>query len=133
MMAGVGIGPALGGLVIRLTGQFILVFYISAVIHTLYAIFVWFIIPESLSRAEMLEARARHKTAEEEYRSAHAHGGVLVFIKKLFLFLTPLSIVLPVDINDGNPVKGKKRDWSLLLVAITFGFVSSLVVRLHDP
>ncbi|KAI0748590.1 MFS general substrate transporter [Daedaleopsis nitida] len=127
MFVGVGIGPTLGGVVIRLTQNFINVFYISAALHTIYAFLVWFVIPESLSRAEMLDARARYKTDVDEYRSAHAHGGLLVFFKRMFAFLTPLGVFLPVDLNGGNPTKGKKRDWSLLFLITSHGFVQSLL------
>lgn len=128
MFTGVAIGPTLGGLVIRFTDKFIYVFYISAIIHAVYALVVWFIIPESLSRSEMLEARARRKIDDEEYRVAHAHGGLLVLFKRTFAFLTPLSIFSPIELSNGNPAKGKRRDWSLLFLIIASGFVSSLIV-----
>lgn len=128
MFTGVAIGPTLGGLVIRFTDRFIYVFYISAIIHAVYALVVWFIIPESLSRSEMLEARARRKIDDEEYRVAHAHGGLLVLLKRTFAFLTPLSIFSPIELSNGNPAKGKRRDWSLLFLIIASGFVSSLIV-----
>lgn len=131
LFTGVAIGPLLGGLLIRFTGSFIIVFYISAIIHLTYAFLVWFVIPESLSRAEMLDARARHKVVIEEYLAAHAHGGVLAFFKRMFSFLTPLSIFLPVRVDSGKPGKGQKRDWSLLFIVLSYGFVISLMVSYH--
>ncbi|KAI0723991.1 MFS general substrate transporter [Cerioporus squamosus] len=127
LFTGMGIGPTLGGLIIRFTGEFIYVFYISAAIHCVYALLVWFIIPESLSRTEMIRARQRHKEADDEYRSANAHGGFLVFLKRVFAFLTPLSLFLPIDLNGGNPAKGKRRDWSLLFLVAAFGLTVSLL------
>ncbi|PIL24217.1 hypothetical protein GSI_13970 [Ganoderma sinense ZZ0214-1] len=127
MFTGVAIGPVLGGLLIRFTGTFIIVFYISAIIHIIYALLVWFVIPESLSKADMLGARARYKLAKEEYFAAHAHGGALVFFKRMFSFLTPLAIFLPVRVDGGKPSKGRKRDWNLLLVVMSYGFVISLL------
>lgn len=128
LFTGIGIGPTLGGLLIRFTKHFIIVFYVSAIIHIIYALLVWFIIPESLSRSQLLEARARHKAASEEYRAAHAQGGLVVLAKRMFAFLTPLSIFLPVEIQEGNPAKGKRRDWNLLLLVIAYGCTVSLVV-----
>ena len=114
---------------IRFTGTFIYVFYISAALHVIYALAVWFVIPESVSRVEMLEARKRRKMADDEYRASRAHGGVLVLLKRMFSFLTPLSVFLPVEISSGNPAKGKRKDWSLFVVIIAYGFTVSLVVR----
>ncbi len=131
LFTGVAIGPLLGGLLIRFTKNFIIVFYISAIIHVTYALLVWFIIPESLSKADMLDARARHKVANEEYLAAHAHGGVAVFFKRMFSFLTPLAIFLPVRVDDGKPGKGQKRDWNLLFIVMSYGFVVSLMVSYH--
>ncbi|RPD66384.1 MFS general substrate transporter [Lentinus tigrinus ALCF2SS1-6] len=127
LFTGMGVGPTLGGLIIRFTGQFIIVFYISAAIHCVYALLVWFVIPESLSQTEMHLARKRHREADEEYRSATARGGFLVFVKRLFAFLTPLSLFWPIDLNGGNPAKGKRRDWSLFFLVVAFGFTVSLV------
>ncbi|TBU49115.1 MFS general substrate transporter [Dichomitus squalens] len=127
LFTGVGVGPLLGGLLIRFTGKFIIVFYISAIIHLIYALLVWFIVPESLSKAELQEARSRYKVANEEYFAAHAHGGILVFFKRMFAFLTPLAIFLPTRLVGGNPAKGQRRDWSLLFVVLAYAFVISLM------
>ena len=128
MFTGMGIGPTLGGLLIRFTGHFIIVFYISAVIHLVYALLVWFVIPESLSPTEMLRARQRHKETDAEYRSANAHGGLLVLFKRVFAFLTPLNLFWPIDLHGGNPAKGKRKDWSLFFLVVAFGFTASLMV-----
>ncbi|KAI0780685.1 major facilitator superfamily domain-containing protein [Trametes elegans] len=128
LFTGMAVGPVLGGLVIRFSGSFISVFFIAAGLHLVYALLVWFVIPESLSKHEMQAARIRQKTEEDEYRASHAHGGLLVFFKRLFSFLTPLLLFLPVQLNTAaTPAKGKKRDWSLLLVVIAYGFTISLM------
>ncbi|KAI1794596.1 major facilitator superfamily domain-containing protein [Ganoderma leucocontextum] len=127
LFTGVAVGPLLGGLLIRFTNAFIIVFYISAIIHAIYALLVWFVIPESLSKAEMLDARARHKVANEEYLAAHAHGGVLVLFKRIFSFLTPLTIFWPIRVDGGKPGMGQKRDWNLLFIVLAYGFIISLL------
>ena len=133
LFTGIAIGPALGGLIIRFTGRFIIVFYISAAIHVIYALLVWFVIPESLSPTDKQDARARHKLDMEEYRASHAHGGLLVFLKRVFGFLTPLALFFPIDLNKGgNPAKGKRRDWSLFFIAIAYACVHSLMVSVHS-
>ena len=130
LFTGMAVGPLLGGLIIRFTGQFIIVFYISTAIHAFYAFLIWFVIPESLSPADLAAARARHKLDMEEYRASHASGGVLVFFKRMFAFLTPLAMFLPIDLNKGgNPAKGRRLDWSLFFLAIAYACVISLMVR----
>ena len=69
LFTGIAIGPALGGLIIRFTGRFIIVFYISTAIHVVYSLLIWFVIPESLSPSDMQAARSRHKHDLEEYRA----------------------------------------------------------------
>ena len=65
LFTGTAIGPTLGGLVIRLSGSFISVFFIAGALHLLYALLIWFVIPESLSGPEMRGARARQREEEE--------------------------------------------------------------------
>lgn len=129
LFTGMAIGPTLGGLVIRFTGSFISVFYIAAGLHLVYALLVWFVIPESLHKRDMEAARIRQRVEEEQYRAAHAHGGALVLLKRLFAFLTPLMLFLPIELNQGGtPSKGKRRDWSLALLVAAYGFTVSLMV-----
>ncbi|OSD08608.1 MFS general substrate transporter [Trametes coccinea BRFM310] len=128
LFTGMAIGPTLGGLSIRLSGTFISVFFIAAGLHFIYALLIWFVIPESLSPAEMRAARGRHAAEEETYRAAHAHGGAMVLLKRMFAFLTPLLLFVPVEIGEGgSPAKGKRRDWSLCLVVAAYGFTISLM------
>ncbi|KAH9945899.1 MFS general substrate transporter [Epithele typhae] len=124
MFTGIALGPALGGVLVRVTGSFMIVFYISAIIHLIYALLLWFIIPESLSPKKMQDARQRYKLDIEEYKAAHAEGGILVFLQRIFSFLSPISLFFPVDLNKGgNPAKGKRWDWSLMLIAAAYTFV----------
>ncbi|KAI8989675.1 major facilitator superfamily domain-containing protein [Trametes punicea] len=128
LFIGMAIGPTLGGVVIRLSGMFISVFYIAAALHFVYALLIWFVIPESLSAQERQAARIRHAVEEAEYRAAHSHGGARVLLKRMFAFLTPLALFLPVELNEGgSPSKGKRRDWSLCLVVAAYGFTISLM------
>ncbi|KAI0664635.1 major facilitator superfamily domain-containing protein [Cubamyces menziesii] len=129
LFTGTAIGPTLGGLVIRLSGSFISVFFIAGALHLLYALLIWFVVPESLSAQEMRAARARQREEEEEYRAAHAHGGARVWLKRMFAFLTPLLLFVPVRLDEpaGSPAKAGKRDWSLGLVVAAYGFTISLM------
>ena len=108
-----------------------MVFYISTAIHVIYSLLVWFVIPESLSPADLRAAQARHKLAVTEYRDANAHGGPLVFLKRMFSFLQPLALFLPVDLDKGgNSAKSKRQDWNLTFTVVAYAFVVSLMVSM---
>ncbi|KAI0647308.1 major facilitator superfamily domain-containing protein [Trametes meyenii] len=128
LFTGMAIGPTLGGLVIRFSGSFISVFYIATGLHLFFALLIWFVIPESLSPQEMKAAQIRQEVEDEEYRAAHRHGGTLVLLKKMFAFLTPLLLFVPIALNEGGtPSKANRRDWSLCLVVAAYGFTVSLM------
>ncbi|OBZ69346.1 putative membrane protein C14C4.07 [Grifola frondosa] len=111
VFTGMGLGPTLGGLLIRFSGNILSVFYGAAGIHVLYAILIWIFVPESLSPLSMTESRKRHVADIEAYRRANTNGGAVVLLKKVFGFLSPLNLFFPNVINDGrNPVKHAQRD-----------------------
>ncbi|KAH9857150.1 MFS general substrate transporter [Lenzites betulinus] len=126
LFTGMAVGPTLGGLVIRFTGNFISVFYVAAALHIVYAILIWFVVPESLHKRDREAARIRYKVEEEEYVAAHAHGGVLVLLKRLFAFLTPLFLFLPTQVSEGGSPKRKRRDWTLFLLICAYACTVSL-------
>ncbi|KAF9014116.1 major facilitator superfamily domain-containing protein [Cyathus striatus] len=113
MFTGMALGPTLGGLFIRFTGTTLSVFYATASLHMAYTLLVWTVFPESLSKVH----RDRSKTK----------GGVGL-MKRVFGFLTPLAVFSPsVDEVGTNPLKGKKRDWNLMLMALAYGFTLTLM------
>jgi hypothetical protein len=118
-------GPTIGGLLIRFTGHILSVFYLASILHFLYACMVWFIIPESLSLRQREILRHKH-IAEVEGQGARGT------LKRLFAFLSPLSLLMPEissEEQDGNPLKRKGRDWSLTLLSAAYGSTISLMVR----
>ena len=112
------LGPTLGGLLIRFTGHVLSVFYAAGLIHFVYACMVWFVVPESLSLQRMKRLRRKYM-AEADGRRVH---GV---VKRLFAFLSPLSLLMPEmgDQKQGNDnsLTRKGRDWNLVLVAASYG------------
>lgn len=117
MFIGFGLGPTIGGLIIHLTGSAINVFYVATSVHVLYAIFIIFVIPESLSKRRQLEARHTRKEAAR---------GVTGIRKTLFSFLSPLALFVPATIQISS-MKFRK-DWSLVYIAIAYGFIVSVIV-----
>ncbi|THG99442.1 hypothetical protein EW145_g7263 [Phellinidium pouzarii] len=133
LFIGMSLGPSIGGLFIHFTHQTLSVFYFATSIHLLYAILLWTILPESLPPRSMAANRARRARLAEEAQQTEAasvSSGWCVMavlrLKKVFVFLSPLSIFAPETV-DADGYSGKtRRDWSLTLVAGSYGF-SALV------
>lgn len=131
--AGFGLGPTIGGIVIHFTGSPLSVFYISTTLHALYAVLVWFVVPESLSKRRQLEAR-KLKREEEQAARGRRRSRILRWSTKLFGFLTPLALFYPAAPvgDDVNPLKRPKRDWNLMLLAFAYGSTQLVLVRYVD-
>ncbi|KDR73681.1 hypothetical protein GALMADRAFT_251462 [Galerina marginata CBS 339.88] len=131
LFTGMALGPTLGALLIRFTGQTISVFYVAASLHVVYTILVWTTIPESLDKKKMDQAKAKYavdllETANE--REVNPAVGLLVRLRRLFAFLSPLTIFMPEEEkHTGNPLKKPKKDYNLTLMALGYGFTISLM------
>lgn len=131
MFTGMAIGPAIGGLLRRTTGNALTVFYFATCVHALYALINWTILPESLSPARLRASRRRYARARADARKAAVEAGtqgavvaVKHFVKTLFSFAEPLSVFVPVRVKHAKtPGKVGRRDWSLTLVALSYMFV----------
>lgn len=132
LFTGMALGPTLGGLLIRFTGKTLSVFYVATALHFIYACLVWLIIPESLTATQMHKSAVKYdgelrETAHD--REINPAVGLLVRIKRLFAFLSPLTVFMPEIVENGaNPLKKKKRDWNLTLIAAGYAFTISLMV-----
>ncbi|KAI9442746.1 MFS general substrate transporter [Lactarius indigo] len=110
LFTGVALGPSLGGLTERLSGNPYVVFYIALGSHVITACFLWFIIPESLLPAQMDAARRAHRASNQGR-----------FPSWVFGFFAPLAVFAPVARKDGvTPQKFLKKDWSLTWLALSF-------------
>ncbi|KAJ3506973.1 hypothetical protein NMY22_g17078 [Coprinellus aureogranulatus] len=144
MFTGVAFGPTIGSLLIQATGTLISVFYLTLTVHVFYAIIIFIILPEPLSRERMKASQRRYASdelREGDSQEENSLGGVdggggfvwkLKKAKRLFRFLSPLGIFMPSfsveDGGSGNPLKRRreeKRDWSLALIAVAYGFTTS--------
>jgi MFS family permease len=131
MFTGSAFGPILGSLLIRASGQLLSVFYGATVIHLIYAFLIWFILPQSLSLSYRLRAREKH--AQEQRKNAADSSDrfavrVLLFVKRLFAFLAPLSVFAPMLQKANNPLKRAKRDWTLTYIALAYMATISVMV-----
>ncbi|KAG5734504.1 hypothetical protein E4T56_gene5957 [Termitomyces sp. T112] len=128
LFTGMAIGPSLGSLLVRFTGTPLSVFYAAFGIHLIYAFIVCLILPESLLKSQMEQSRVKH---DAELRATSENSvGVLMRIKRPFSFLSSLSVLLP-DSKEGtprgNPLKRKRRDWNLTIVAGVYALAISVM------
>lgn len=130
LFSGIAVGPTIGSIIIRTTGSLLSIFYITAAVHILYALLVTTIMPESLSLRRMLKSRRLYNEQIEEANRVPGKRGVWSAFKKLFGFLSPLALFYQAPaVVDSHPLRRPKKDRNLLLVAIGFGFLVSVVVN----
>ncbi|KAF5373858.1 hypothetical protein D9758_000672 [Tetrapyrgos nigripes] len=132
LFIGFAIGPTLGGLLIRLTQQTITVFYVATISHFIYSCMVWFVVPESLSKNQKELARGRYLQQIAEARlqvlQSNRTAAILLEVKRIFGFLSPLAIFAPVKSKRArSPLKKATRDWNLILIAISYGCTLSVM------
>ncbi|KAG2019931.1 hypothetical protein CC2G_005324 [Coprinopsis cinerea AmutBmut pab1-1] len=132
LFVGMALGPTVGSLLIRQTGHIIAIFFMAATIHCVYALFIWVILPESLSRRKMKRSRQLYERETEELAAetemSRSFPRLLAYrFKLLFRFLRPLTIFFPDFKPSQNPLKKPKRDWNLTLMAVGYGFTISMM------
>lgn len=130
---GLGLGPTVGGLIVRYTGSPLSVFYISSAFHLLLLAFIWLVIPESLTESQRAKARQQYEESIAKGKRDAIDTPVLYRFKRIFGFLSPLTVLwMAPEGAVGNPLKAKsgRGDWSLVLMAASSGFAMLLLVRL---
>lgn len=132
LFTGMAIGPTLGSLLIHYTGKTISVFYAATFVHILYTIFVWTILPESLSEKRRMISKAKYDAEMAEVtieREQNPAVSILVRLRRLFAFLSPLAVFMPAaEKNPGSsPLKAPKKDWNLTLIALGYAFTITLM------
>ena len=134
LFTGLAIGPTFGSLLIRFTGKTLSVFFATTTVLILYTFFLWFILPESLSKKQMENTKSKYvagllETANE--REQNPAVGSLVKLRRIFAFLSPLTIFMPKEQkgnSNSNPLKKLKMDWNLTFMALGYAFTYSLLV-----
>ena len=101
LFAGIALGPLLSGFVVKATGQILSVFYLAIAAHSVYTIWLLFIVPESLSKERQRTARKKFQdhadaaalSLEELDAGFAAH--FLPMGLKFVNVLSPLSVLWP--------------------------------------
>jgi hypothetical protein len=80
-----------------------------------------------MHRSDVKYGKELRDTARD--REMNPAVGLLVRIKRLFAFLSPLAVVMPkIVANRTSPLKKTTRDWSLTLIAAAYGFTIFIMV-----
>ena len=120
---GFALGPAIGGLLLRTTGQVLSVFFLAAAIHTAYVLFAWFVVPEPLTTEQMQNSIKKHEERLHESQHDHDQHRAVTYMKRIFQFLSPLTIFIP------SRKAGTGKDWNLTLIALSYGLIYLILVR----
>jgi len=135
LFTGLAIGPTLGSLLIRSTGQTLSIFYATTIFHFMYTFVVFLVLPESTTKEWMGRARSKY---DAELLNSSVEGerdslaALFRRIKRFSAFLGPLSIFVPSQQNiDGNVSNDRRRDWNLTLLAVAYGCMLSIMVGLR--
>ncbi|KAI9866320.1 MAG: hypothetical protein M1813_001442 [Trichoglossum hirsutum] len=98
LFTGIALGPILGGYIIKATDQILSIFYVALGGHFVSAIFLLFVVPESLSEERQRSARERYRIEKESSRGLPYWSWVGTL--KRANILAPLDILFPT--GDGS-------------------------------
>lgn len=116
LFGGIALGPLIAAYVIKATGTVLSVFYISLACHTIFFLFLAFIVPESLTKERQLIARSKHEFIGPN--QATASRSWLSFLKGNSIF-APLSVLWPTGPDTSTALR---RNLALLAAVDTCMF-----------
>jgi len=124
---GFAVGPLIGGIIIHLTGSTLSVFFLAVFLHSVCALLILFVLPESLTDAKARIARLRYKAEKE----ANVNDPVLSrVLKEATRFLSALTVLLPRDIIGGHAQRQSREDWNLFFLTMCYGLNTSFHVSI---
>ena len=117
LFAGIALGPILAGYIVKASGKLLAPFYIAFSLHAAITLFIFFLVPESLTKERQLAAR--------EQKNVTVHSDDLIsgdLIQTWFSTLTkivqtsnilaPLAVLWPTGPGTNPAVR-----WNLVLIA----------------
>ncbi|KAF6763813.1 major facilitator superfamily domain-containing protein [Ephemerocybe angulata] len=121
---GVSLGPLLGSLALRVTGDIVSLFYIAVALQATLLLYVKFIMLEPLSEERQGLARANWKLYRDQGKQATEGQGWLGKLWSSFLpIVRPLSVILPVKKRGSSPSSKPRRDWNLFLAVTSIALM----------
>lgn len=120
---GFSIGPLVGNLALRMTGNIMSIFYIAVTLQAAFLLYTKFIMLEPLSKAQQEQARANWKLHHEPGQQSLTRQGLLLAkVWDLFApIVRPLEAIKPVLKKSMDPTVRPRRDWNLFLAAVSIG------------
>lgn len=116
---GIAVGPVLGGTLINRTGSVVTLFYCALAVHLSFALFILFLIPESVTSEQMEDAKKRHKARHLSADGQPHNIRHWRYWFNLVNFLQPLEIFWPK--GRGTAFKLKRRN--LVILGIVDGIL----------
>lgn len=99
LFGGIAIGPLISGYVVKITGNILIIFYITLVCHIIFCLSIGFIVPESLTKERQMQARQRLQEERDSLSSRKEHPRHLLTIAADVLgvanIFVPLRILWP--------------------------------------
>jgi MFS family permease len=127
LFTGMAVGPTIGAMLVRHTGNPLSVFYFATALHVFYACINWTILPESLSPVQMHAAR-RKRVEAREHETVNSREVTFArrLGRRLFSFAAPLAQFLPRRSENLSTLgKATRSDWSLTLLGIAYLLTTS--------
>jgi len=116
---GIAVGPALGGFLIKRSGSVVTLFYCALAVHLSFAMFILFLIPESVTPEHMREATRKWKMRNLSAEGRPHTTREWRYWSNLLNFLQPLEIFWPK--GQGRGFKLKRRN--LVILALVDGIL----------
>ncbi|CAE7082933.1 unnamed protein product [Rhizoctonia solani] len=114
IFAGMALGPGFGSLLIKFTGNAMLIFYIATVFDLVYALYVAFILPESMEPERMQAAREANRRSKKALVVSPVRGLVL----NALAILAPFTIFFPRTVQ--RPGGRKKYEWNASFLGLAY-------------
>jgi MFS family permease len=117
---GIALGPVLGGILINRTGSALILFYCALAVHASFALFIIFLVPESVTPEHALRATQSHNNRRLSAEGVPFHPRQWRYWSNLFNIFQPLEIFWPRG-GKGRAFKLKRRN--LLILGIVDGIL----------
>ncbi|KAL8647191.1 MAG: hypothetical protein Q9210_005700 [Variospora velana] len=107
LFTGIALGPLLAGYMVKWTGSLVSVFYYAVVAHTFFALFVFLIVPESLTKERQLAAREKTAIDKDGKKSYSDHSWTTYGKTTLrqYNILAPLKVLRPTGPGSNSTVR----------------------------
>lgn len=106
LFGGIALGPVIGGYIIKASGHIGTIFYVTLTCHSIFFLFIVFVLPESLSKARQQAARAKKSLAEDSEGSAvQTSSNNWRSILKSYNIFAPLTILYPTGEGSSSALR----------------------------